>query len=144
MEEQLDDIFQKPQQPKRPPFLTALCLLTFIASAMSGFTYFVFFSAYDEVMPQLQEFTSKFPGTEYILEAPKNFFITGFLLYTFSFFGANLMWRLKKVGFHFYTAAQIGLVLLPVIYFKNYPFVFDALFAALFIILYFRHYKLFN
>lgn len=143
MEEQLDDIFQKPQQPKRPPLLTALCILTFIASCMSGFTYFLVYSAYDEIMPLLPEISSKFPGIEYILNAPKNFFITGIILSTFSFFGANLMWRLKKVGFHFYTAAQIGLVLLPVIYFKNYPFVFDALFAALFIILYFKHYKIF-
>jgi len=143
MEEQSDNTFQKPAPPKRPQLLTVLCILSFLGSSMNGFAYFMFYLAYDEIMPLLPEISSKFPGIEYILNAPKNFFITGIILSTFSFFGANLMWRLKKVGFHFYTAAQIGLVLLPVIYFKNYPFVFDALFAALFIILYFKHYKIF-
>lgn len=145
MEDQSDNIFQKPQQPKRPPMLTALCILTFIGSGMSGFSFFMVYSAYNEILPQLQEFSGKFPGMEYILGAPKNFFMTGFILYTFSFFGANLMWRFKKVGFHFYTAAQIAVVLLPMIYIKNYPLpVIDGLFTAFFIILYFRHYKLFN
>jgi hypothetical protein len=54
------------------------------------------------------------------------------------------MWRLKKVGFHFYAAAQIALVLLPMIYIKGFPLpVIDGLMTALFIVLYFKHYKIF-
>ena len=144
MEEQSDNTFQTPAPPKRPQILTVLCILSFIGSSMSGFSFFMVYSAYDEVLPQLQEYAGKFPGMEYILSAPKGFFLTGFILYTFSFFGANLMWRLKKVGFHFYAAAQIALVLLPMIYIKGFPLpVIDGLVSALFIVLYFKHYKIF-
>jgi len=144
MEEQTENTFQKPEQTKRPQILTILCILSFIGSSMSGFSFFMVYSAYDEVLPQLQEYAGKFPGMEYILQAPKGFFLTGFILYTFSFFGANLMWRLKKVGFHFYTAAQIAVVLLPMFYIKGFPLpVIDALVTALFIVLYFKHYKIF-
>jgi hypothetical protein len=144
MEEQSENIFQKAEPPKRPQILSVLCILSFLGSSMSGFSFFMVYSAYDEVLPQLQEFAGKFPGMEYILSAPKGLFLTGFILYTFSFFGANLMWRLKKVGFHFYTAAQIALVLLPMIYIKGFPMpVIDGLVSALFIVLYFKHYKIF-
>ena len=144
MEEQSDNTFQKSAPPKRPQILSVLCILSFIGSCMSGFSFFMVYSAYDEVLPQLQDYAGKFPGMEYILSAPKGFFLTGFILYTFSFFGANLMWRLKKVGFHFYAAAQIALVLLPMIYIKGFPLpVIDGLVSALFIVLYFKHYKIF-
>ena len=145
MEEQPDNIFQKAEQPKRPQLLTALCILSFIGSGMSGFSFFMVYSAYDDFLPQLQEFAGTFPGMEFIIKAPKNFFLAGFMLYSFSFFGVNLLWRLKKVGFHFYAGAQVALLLLPVIYIKDYPLPFlDGLLTALFVILYFRHYKIFK
>ena len=60
--------------------------------------------------------------------------ITGFILYTFSWVGALQMWKLKKIGFHLYTGAQIFILLLPVILIPSYPFsVFSLLFTGVFI-----------
>jgi hypothetical protein len=145
MEGQSDNFFQKPVQPKRPQMLTILCILSFIGSGLSGFSFLMVYSSYSEVIPQLQEYAGSFPGMDLITKAPKGMFLTGFILYTFSFLGANLMWRLRKIGFHFYTAAQIAILLLPVIYISNFPLpVVDGLFSAFFVILYFNHYKIFS
>ncbi len=145
MEEQSDNILQQPGQSKRPQLLTVLCILSFVGSSLSSFSFLMVYSSYNEMMPQIQEFSATFPGIELIANAPRGFFLTGFFLYTFSFFGANLMWRLKKVGFHFYTAAQIAVLLLPLIYIKDYPLpLLDGIFSALFIILYFKHYQILN
>ncbi|MCD4745786.1 MAG: hypothetical protein K8R58_05760, partial [Bacteroidales bacterium] len=67
----------------------------------------------------------------------KGFFVTGLIFYTVSLFGAIQMWKLKKIGFHLYTVAQILLLILPVTYIKSYDFSYiELLLTGAFIIAY--------
>ena len=127
---------------KRPVLLTILCILTFIGSGSGSVSFLMIFGSYNEVLPLMQDYASTFPAIKQIMEAPKNFFLAGFLFYIFSLTGASLMWKLKKAGFHFYTGAQVMIVLLPVFFIRDFPLpIFDGLIAASFIALYFSNYK---
>jgi hypothetical protein len=129
--------------PHRPTWLSALCILTFIGSGVSSVSFLMVYLSYEEALPLMQEFGSMFPGMELLATAGKNFFITGFVLYFLSVMGASLMWRLQKIGFHFYVASQILLVILPVIYIKSFPFpIIEAMITAGFIFFYSRFLKL--
>jgi hypothetical protein len=134
-----------PDKPQRPTLLTVICILSFIGSGLSGITFFMVYVSFEEMAPMLQEISSGIPGMELLARATKNFFLAGAVLYLFSYIGINLMWRMKKVGFHFYTGAQIFILALPIIYIPDFPFPFlDALITALFVVMYARHYKLFQ
>lgn len=125
--------------------LTVLCILSFIGSGMSSFSFLMVYSSYNEVMPMLKELGENFPGMELFFSAGKNFFLTGFVLYFISLIGVSLMWRMKKAGLHFYIGAQVMILLLPVLYIDDYPFPFlDALITGVFIFLYSRFYKIFS
>ncbi len=133
-----------PTRPQRPQVLTILCVLSFIGSGMAGMSFLMIYSSYSEMMSALKDFSTQFPGMDLILSARKGFFLTGFVLYFLSFIGVSLMWRMRKAGFHFYTASQVFITFLPIFYIKGYPFpLFDVMFTALFIFLYSRFYRLF-
>ena len=135
---------QTDERPQRPQLLTILCILSFIGSGMSGVSFLMVYSSYNEVIPALSEFAESFPGMEMLLTAGRGFFLTGFVLYFISVIGVSLMWRMKKAGFHFYTGSQVMILLLPLFYIEGYPLpFFDAVITGLFIFLYSRFYKMF-
>ena len=106
---------------------------------------FMVFASFEEIAPMLQELSSVIPGMELFARATKNFFLAGAVLNLFSYIGINLMWRMKKAGFHFYTGAQVLLLLLPMIYIQDYPLpLLDGIITALFIGLYAKHYRIFK
>ncbi|HPE34064.1 MAG TPA: hypothetical protein PLI65_04635 [Bacteroidales bacterium] len=134
-----------PDNRERPVALTVLCVLTFIGSGFSAISFLMIYFSFEEVQPLMNELSNRLPGMELLANAGKNFFLTGFILYFFSLTGARLMWNLRKTGFHFYTASQIALVLLPFVYLKGFPIPFlDAIITLLFIYLYSRFLKLMN
>jgi len=134
-----------PDKPQRPTLLTVICILSFIGSGLSGITMFMVFASFEEIAPMLQELSSGIPGMELFARATKNFFLAGAVLNLFSYIGINLMWRMKKAGFHFYTGAQVLLLLLPMIYIQDYPLpLLDGIITALFIGLYAKHYRIFK
>ena len=110
------------KKTERPVLITVLLILTFIGSGMSAVSFLFVSLSYDEVMRIIKDIYSDFPGVELILSAKKSYFTIGFFLYTISFMGAILMWKSKKIGFHFYTAAQIFLLILPMTTIPNFPF----------------------
>jgi hypothetical protein len=126
-------------KPARSNLLTVLCILTFIGSGMNLFSsafIAAFFDAFAEVATT---FADKFniPGIEMILEARPVFFAASALCYALSLAGALLMWRLRRLGFHLYTTAQILLVIAPMYFFKlPSPSLFDILLSGTFILLY--------
>ncbi len=135
---------QTAERPRRPQLLTILCILSFIGSGMSGASFLMVYSSYNEVIPALSEFAESFPGMEMLLTAGRGFFLTGFVLYFLSVIGVSLMWRMRKAGFHFYTGSQLMILLLPLFYIEGYPLpFFDAVITGLFIFLYSRFYKMF-
>ncbi len=125
------------KKPERPVLITVLLILTFIGSGMSAFSFLFVSMSHDEVMNIIKEYYSDFPGVEVILTAKKSYFTIGFVLYTISIMGAIMMWKMRKTGFHLYTASQIFLIILPLTTIPNYQFSFlPLLVTAAFIFAY--------
>jgi hypothetical protein len=96
----------------RTAFLEALCILTFIGSGVSFLMYFLaslFFEKVSQIIIKYSNWHS--------VDAISPFYFTLFMaLSAISLVGAIRMWKLHRDGFFVYTAAQIVLVFLPVIW----------------------------
>ncbi|MCB2219815.1 MAG: hypothetical protein KQI35_05410 [Bacteroidetes bacterium] len=97
----------------RPGLLTFLCTLTFIGSGMASFVFMMVYLSYDEMLIAMDDFKGQFPELVNIFRGGRQFFIASSILYFISLMGAIQMWKLKKIGFHIYTAAQIFVLILP-------------------------------
>ncbi len=96
--------------------LTFICILTFIGSGFSAVAFFVIFLIYNEIPAIIAE--EGFPlDNESMLaiinNAERSFFLTMTAFYLISFAGALMMWNQRKKGFHFYTTAQLMMLLIP-------------------------------
>ncbi|MCD4665330.1 MAG: hypothetical protein K8R68_08660 [Bacteroidales bacterium] len=127
----------KPEQKARPELLTVLCILTFIGSGLATFSNMFLYLSYEEVLNTMDEMNMNLPEFDLIMSGGRKFFLTGFILYIISLSGAFRMWRLRKIGFHLYTGAQIFILLLPVVLINNYQFsIISLILTATFIIAY--------
>ncbi len=127
---------------KRPELLSILCVLTFIGSGLAAFSNLVIYLSFDMLFEIYESGGLNLPGAELIFLFTRSFFIFSFLLYTLSFSGAIRMWKLRKLGFHIYSIAQILLLILPSLYVKTSQFPLPAvLITAAFILFYYRHLK---
>lgn len=130
----LDNNFENSQPVKRSDLLTVLCILSFIGSGLAAFSNLVLFLTFDEMDQLLEGLDFEFEEFLILLSGGKSFFISGFFLYMISLAGVAAMWRLRKAGFHLYTAAQAFLLILPVVSIDDFPFSFaGALVTAAFI-----------
>jgi hypothetical protein len=129
----------------RPSSLSLICILTFIFSGLACFS-----SLFIPLFPDLViEFLKSKPGydealmTETILlvKAGWAYYLINFLLAFSSVFGAVLMWKLKKIGFHFYALANSVLLFVPTIFFGLIISWFGIFLAGSFIALYAFHLK---
>lgn len=115
------------EELKRPQFLTALCILSYIWSGivflgliiallLSGFI----FEALEKIvsgaegMPQLEE--NQMQGVSMLLEMGQGAFIgiigLAILMYAISLVGVIKMWRLQKWGFYIYAGINgVGIIL---------------------------------
>ncbi|MCD4729524.1 MAG: hypothetical protein K8R74_02910 [Bacteroidales bacterium] len=119
---------------KRSDLLTVLCVLTFIGSGLAAFSNLFIFLSFEEMLTIVDEYEVEIPGFDMMMSGGRRFFITGFILYTFSWVGALQMWKLRKIGFHLYTGAQLFILILPVAMIVSYQFsIFSLLFTATFI-----------
>lgn len=112
---------------KRPDLLKLLCILTFIGSGLASVSNMFIYLSFDEILLLKDEYVQILPEMETILSGGKRFFLTGFIFYTLSLFGALNMWKMRKIGFHLYTGAQIFILILPVVFIESYPFSFIGL-----------------
>ena len=131
----LESINPSQKEPfKRSDLLTILCVLTFIGSGLASFSNLFIFLSYEDMLTIVDEYEVEIPGFDMMMSGGRRFFITGFILYTFSWVGALQMWKLRKIGFHLYTGAQIFILILPVAMIVSYQFsIFSLLFTAVFI-----------
>jgi hypothetical protein len=138
-----------PTPAKRQTGLTVICILTFIFSGLSLLSY-LFYSLYYNFLPELIQsspFTKYISGVEGMEAAIKTltetniwFFILNTLLYSASLTGAIMMFKLKKIGFHFYTVAQILLLIIPMIYMAGYKTdIASTMISGMFIFLYYTN-----
>lgn len=126
--------------PGRPQLLTILCILTFIGSGLSTFSYLVFAAYYSEMLELMGIYYADMPEFNYFLQAPREFFIFSFILSAASLAGGLLMWNLRKTGFHVYTVSQLIGLALPYIYFSgDVNPMLNIMLTALFVYLYARN-----
>jgi hypothetical protein len=116
---------------KRTELLTYLCILSFIGSGLAAISNLFIFLSYDDMINLTKEFEIKLPEFELMMSGGTKFFFAGFILYSISLLGAIGMWKLKKIGFHLYTVAQIFILILPVTFIQNYPFSILAVLVTL-------------
>ena len=95
---------------------------------------------YEASMEALRIFYGDMPEANFMLQAPRDFFVISTFLMMASVAGALLMWNLRKAGFHLYTVAQLIYLILPFIYFygQTNPML-NIILTALFVYLYARN-----
>ena len=124
---------------KRPNLLIILCILTFIGSGLNAFSNLMVFIFFDASMKFAAEMVKAFklPGMELFLNAKPVYFAVSALINALSLAGAIRMWQLRKQGFHFYTVAQILVILAPMYFFRlPSPDFFSILLSGVFVLLY--------
>jgi hypothetical protein len=115
------------ETPRQFGFLKFLCILTFVGSGLAIFSYFVIGVFYEIFlsanMKQLGENEQEL--IKIMLSAGKVFFLLSAFIYAISLYGAVLMWKLRKIGFHLYAVAQIILLILPLLFIHGFkmPFI---------------------
>ncbi|HKI88788.1 MAG TPA: hypothetical protein VKA38_07170 [Draconibacterium sp.] len=126
---------------KRPVFLSALCVLTFIGSTIAFLSYFlasVFFDKTAEIIIKYSSWSS-------VEQISPMFFTALMVLYAFSLTGAIRMWKRHREGFYLYTFAQLVILFLPVIWVNSQSFsVTNAIFSLIFIFGYGINWKYFE
>lgn len=125
--------------PKRPASLTILCILTFIWSGISFFSNLSLSVLYDYIIMYFQQIKASgisFPGMELIKDIPRQYYVLQFMLSAGSFFGAVMMWRLKKPGFHLYTVSQLLMIVVSMVFlgisFSSLPTFITLIFIMLY------------
>ena len=129
------------QKPSRTSTLTTLCVLTFIWSGLSAFSYLMMGMSWDTVIQMVD--SGDVPMAEQmsvmVESMSKNYMYMSSFLNFISLVGAILIWNLNKLGFHFYAGAQLFLLLLPIVFFKGMGFPwFDMIISIGFVFLYWK------
>lgn len=123
--------------PKRAQSLTLTCIFTFIGSGLSAFSFLIIYLIFNDI--QILTIDSNYfmeaqQVKELILLAGRTFFLIMLFLCILSIAGAFLMWKLKKIGFHVYTIAQLLMLLIPFFIINGYSIPLpNALITAVFI-----------
>ncbi len=97
---------------RRPPFLSALCLLTFMGSSIGFFGYFLASLFFEKTTELIVEYSS-WHTTEALSPA---YFTLLMALYALSLTGAIRMWKLHRDGLMLYVIAQLSILFIPVIW----------------------------
>jgi hypothetical protein len=134
---------QPEQQYKRPLFLSVLCILTFISTGFSIIGSLIITPNAD-AMIEIAKSTPQYNAELYddvfrIWKAGWPFYLIVLIFNLLSLTGAVFMWNLKKIGFHFYTIANIILSYLPVVWFDMPMNIAGLFFPAVFIGMYALH-----
>ncbi len=112
-----EKIMNEEGTPKRPVLLTVLCVLSFIYSGFACLSAMVTPMFSDVVI----EFLKSSPNNDEtalnqmitVLQAGWGFHLLTAALALCSVFGAILMWKLKKTGFHLYALSNLGALFVP-------------------------------
>ena len=163
MEYQENYNFMQEEPERRPEMLTILCILSFINAVYNGIVNFISFAFYDSFVALLEQMRngegmfadmSEQLGDswETLAEASalafsvgRGYYFIEMVLFIASFIGVLMMWRLQKRGFHVYAISQILMLIATSIFVVSkigggFPFS-AVLLTALFILMYFSHYK---
>jgi len=96
----------------RPPFLSALCILTFIGSTIGFIGYFMASLFFEKTSELIIEYSSW-----HSVDAISPLYFTIFMtLFALSLTGAIRMWKFHKDGFYIYAFSQLIILFLPTIW----------------------------
>lgn len=130
-----------PHKPNN--MLRLLCILTFIWSGLGvlqNLTYTLFLDQFKEIIPGMTlpaDYNLVKQAVLKLLSAGRLFFILGLVLNISSIYGAAMMLKMNKKGFHFYAIAQMIMLMLPMIFIKDFGFsAGDLLLTTTFIAMY--------
>lgn len=126
--------------PKRPVFLTVLCILSFISAGLGSISALItplFSDLMIEFLKNAPNYDETLMGeTIMVLQAGWGFYLITFTLALGSLTGVFFMWKLKKVGFHFYALSNLGLLFAPMLMFSTAISWAGIFLTASFILLY--------
>ncbi len=130
---------------KRPVFLSVLCILTFISAGLGCLFSLMTPLLADTFVEFLQNSPNydevKMADTLKVLQSGWNYYAPTFLLALVSLVGAILMWKFKKIGFHLYAAANLGLLFIPTLILGVAVSTAGIVLTAAFIIMYAVNFK---
>ena len=137
----------KEEKTRLPELLKVLCILTFLGSGLSSFANLLTFLLIDEWKLAFEQgLFERFDGLfdpaaiQILIGVDSGFYLIQGLLYAASFFGAYLMWKLRKTGFHVYSTAQILTLIVQKLYLPSLPFpLIPLLLTITFILLYYKN-----
>ena len=133
------------EAPKRPVFLTVLCVLSFIAAGLGVIGYVTVLTAMgaasaiassgmegvsDEASAAISYAMSSMPSAGMTWA----YIIVGFLTTLVSLFGVIKMWKLQKIGYFIYVGSAVASMVMGIIY-SGFG-VMGVIFPVLFIVLY--------
>jgi hypothetical protein len=97
---------------RRPPLLSALCILTFIGSSIGFIGYFIAALFFDEISELIIRYSSW--HTTHAISP--DYFLLLMVFYSLSLIGAIRMWKLHRNGYFIYVPAQLAILILPAIW----------------------------
>ena len=124
------------EQPKRPVFLTVVCILSFVGIGFAIIGYagaFALLGVAEAGMSAAVENGATVTASTGMLWA---YIIVGFISAIVSLIGVIQMWKLKKSGFMLYTAAAVVGIILSVMVYGFGASVMGIVFSAAFVIMY--------
>ena len=116
--------------PKRPVFLTVLCILTWINNGIKVLLILIGLVAAGFISGALSEYAMV--PVDSGVSTIKSIILL--ITYGGAIFGAILMWQLKKIGFFIYVASVIISLIVAF-------GIISLIFTILFLILYYLNYK---
>jgi hypothetical protein len=127
---------QQPTLNEAPPnlvLLKVLCVFTFVGSGLGFISYGVIGLVHDYFSNNLSLIPDEKNREliEIMLSGGRMFFLLNAVLYAVSFAGSVFLWKMKKVGFHLYTASQLLLLILPLLYIKGFPMPGTSIFLTI-------------
>ena len=115
---------------KRPPFLSALSILSFIGSGLGFVGYFLVSVFYERAA----EIIVKYSYYHSVEQISAFYFTVLMALFALSLAGAIRMWKLHRDGFFLYTLSQLTILFLPVIWMDWQALsATNAIFTAIFV-----------
>ena len=114
----------------RPPFLSALCILTFIGSTIGFIGYFLASLFFERT----SELIIKYSSWHSVETISPLYFTVLMALFAFSLTGAIRMWKFHRDGLFLYSISQIVILFLPVVWINWNAFsVSNTIFTTVFI-----------
>lgn len=121
-----------------PPFLSALCILTFFGSTVGFIGYFLASLFFEKTSELIIKYSSW-----YSVDTISPLYFTALMaLFAFSLTSAIRMWKFHKDGFYLYVFSQLVILFLPTLWINWNAFsTTNAIFTGVFILGYGLNFK---